>query len=219
MTLGQELADFRTQFEATVPPARSQLYSAKIEELRRTFLRERVAKVGDRIADFQLPDAHGESVSLYELLKSGPAILCFYRGGWCPYCNIQLRAYERERSAIAAWKGQLVAISPQLPDASLSTAETNKLQFPVLSDVGNKVARQFGLVYVLAEEIRSALRTNGKALPPINGDESWELPVPATFIVAPDKKVALAFVDVDYRLRLEPDLILNGLRMLAIENA
>jgi peroxiredoxin len=217
MSLGQELADFRTAFEAAAPPGRATLYSAKIEELRREFLLERVVKVGDRVDDFCLPDARGADVSLYQMLKDGPAILCFYRGGWCPYCNIQLRAYQRVLPEIAAWKGQLAAISPQLPDGTLSTAERNELQFPVLSDVRNEVARRFGLVYVLAQEIRSALWANGKALPPINGDESWELQVPATFVIAQDGRVALSFVEVDYRIRLEPELILNCLRLLAVE--
>jgi peroxiredoxin len=107
-----------------------------------------------------------------------------------------------------------VAISPQLPDGSLSTVETNELTFDVLSDVGNAVARRFGLVYALPEELRTALRSNNKALPGINGDESWELPVPATYVIGRDRRVALAFIDVDYRNRLGPEDILTALKTL-----
>jgi peroxiredoxin len=109
---------------------------------------------------------------------------------------------------------RLIAVSPQLPDGSLSTAEKNRLEFDVLSDVGNGVARSFGLVYSLPEELREALRSNGKDLTRINGDESWELPVPATFVIAPDRRVMLAHVDVDYRGRLAPEDIIAALMSL-----
>lgn len=115
---------------------------------------------------------------------------------------------------MTALGARLVAISPQLPDSSLSTIEANELTFDVLSDIGNNVARNFGLVWSLPEELRAALRSNNKALPGINGDESWELPVPATYVIARDGAVALAAIDVDYRNRLEPEAILNTLRSL-----
>ena len=140
---------------------------------------------------------------LAALLKAGPAIVTFYRGGCCPYCNIQLRAYQAVLPEMTALGARLVAISPQLPDSSLSTAESNELTFAVLSDVGNRVARTFGLVWSLPEELRAALRSSDKALPRINGDDSWELPVPATCVIARDRRVALAGIDVDYRNRLE----------------
>jgi peroxiredoxin len=139
-------------------------------------------------------------------------VITFYRGGWCPYCNIQLRAYQAILPEIAAAGASLVAISPQAPDGTLSTAETNALTFHVLSDVGNRVARSFGLVYSLPEELRVALRSVNKALPDINGDDSWELPVPSTYVVTDDGRVTLAHIDVDYTQRLEPEEILAALR-------
>ncbi len=148
------------------------------------------------------------------MLRRGPAVVTFYRGGWCPYCNLQLRAYQAALPEMTALGAQLVAISPQLPDGSLSTAEANDLTFDVLSDVGNSVARRFGLVYALPEELRAALRSNNKALPGVNGDESWELPVPATYVIGRDRRVALAAIDVDYRNRLEPEAILAALKSL-----
>jgi peroxiredoxin len=215
MGLEEELAAFRAEFERTAPSGRAALYSAKIEELRGQFPLKDAIAAGDKAPDFSLPDSRGRQVSLTTLLRGGPAVVTFYRGGWCPYCNIQLRAYQRALPEIAALGGQIIAISPQLPDRSLSVVEKNALEFDVLSDVGNVVGRSFGVVYALPEELRAAMRLNHKALPGINGDESWELPLPATFVVAQDRSVALAYVDVDYRRRLASEDIVTTLRLLA----
>ena len=215
MSLEQELAAFKAEFARTAPTGRAALYEAKIEELRAEFASENAISVNDTAPDFGLPNAAAKSVVLKDLLRSGPVVLTFYRGGWCPYCNIQLRAYQGVLPEIAGLGGRLVAISPQLPDNSLDTVNKNALTFDVLSDVGNKVARQYGLVYALPEEIRSARRSNNKPLPSINGDESWELPVPATFVVAHDQHVALAYIEVDYRKRLEPEALLTCLKSLS----
>ncbi len=211
MGLDAELAAFKAEFERTAPAGRPALYDAKIEELRASFARDKALRVGDKVPEVVLPDGKGALVSLSALLRQGPVVLTFYRGGWCPYCNIQLRAYQAVLPRISALGARLVAISPQRPDGSLSTAEMNALTFDVLSDPGNAVARRFGLVYALAQELRDALTANRKALPGINGDESWELPVPATFVIGTDGRVVLAFLDVDYRVRLEPGAILGAL--------
>jgi peroxiredoxin len=214
MGLQQQLDVFKAEFAHTARAGRPALYEAKIEELRASFALERAIRTGDQAPDFTLPDPRGRGVSLGTLLEAGPAVVTFYRGGWCPYCNIQLRAYQAILPEMTALGARLVAISPQLPDGSLPTAEANELTFAVLSDAGNKVARTFGLVWSLPEELRAALRSNNKALPGINGDDSWELPVPATYVVARDGRIALAAIDVDYRNRLEPDAILTTLRSL-----
>lgn len=214
MGLQEQLDAFKLEFARTAPSGRPALYEAKIEELRSSFAKEKAVGVGDLAPDFSLADARGNSVSLSKLLQRGPVIATFYRGGWCPYCNIQLRAYQAILPQLSCLGVGLVAISPQLPDGSLTTAETNALTFDVLSDVGNAVARRFGLVYELPEELRAALRSNNKALPAFNGDESWALPVPATYVIAPDGRIALSHIDVDYRRRLEPDGILAAVRAL-----
>jgi peroxiredoxin len=214
MGLKQELEALKAEYTRTAPAGRAALYDAKIEELRASFAFDAAIKSGDRAPDFSLPSATGSIVALGELLQRGPVVVTFYRGGWCPYCNMQLRAYQAVLPQLAALGAQLVAISPQLPDRSLSTAETSALTFDVLSDVGNRVARRFGLVYPLPQELRQALQSNGKALPGFNGDESWELPVPATYVVARDGCVALNHIDVDYRQRLDPDAILAALTRL-----
>jgi peroxiredoxin len=215
MSLEQELASFKAEFSRTAPAGRAALYEAKIEELRADFALASAVGVDEAAPDFALPNAAGKSIVLKELLRTGPVILTFYRGGWCPYCNIQLRAYQSVLPQISASGARLVAISPQLPDNSLDTANKNALTFDVLSDVRNEVARSYGLVYSLPEEIRAALRSNNKALPSINGDQSWELPVPATYVIARDQHVALAYIEVDYRKRLEPEALLTRLKSLS----
>jgi len=214
MSLQTELDALRAEFIRAAPPGRAELYDAKVEELQRTFPIEKALKTGNHAPDFSLPNPAGRPVSLAGLLRGGPAVVTFYRGGWCPYCNLQLRAYQQVLGEITALRAKLVAISPQLPDGSLSTAEVNQLSFDVLSDVGNHVARSFGLVYSLPDELRAALTSNNKALPGINGDDSWELPLPATYVVAPDHKIALAEIELDYRERLEPVAIVAALRTL-----
>jgi peroxiredoxin len=213
--LEQELREYQAQFAVNAPAGRAALYQAKIDELRSKFAFQDALKVGDRAPQFCLPSGKGGDVSLASVLRRGPAIITFYRGAWCPYCNLQLRAYQAFLPRFRELKAHLVAISPQVPDGSLSTAEKNTLEFDVLSDLGNKVARQFGLVYTLPAELQDALTSNGKALPPINGDESWELPVTGTYVVSPEGRITLAFVDVDYRRRLAPEKIVEALRQLS----
>lgn len=211
--LDQQLRDYRENFALTAPPGRAALYEAKIEELRSTFAKRTTLREGERAPDFALPDAKGGVVSLSSALALGPAVVTFYRGGWCPYCNLQLRSYQALLPELASIGVSMLAISPQLPDESLSTAERESLTFDVLSDVGNDVARRFGLVYPLPRELRDALRSNSKALPAINGDDSWELPVPATYVIAQDQRILLAFIEIDYRQRLAPQQLLNALRV------
>lgn len=213
MGLQQELAAFKAEFARTAPAGRPALYEAKIAELRASFVGEEAIGLNASAPDFDLPAADGSRVVLSQLLQSGPVVLTFYRGGWCPYCNIQLRSYQALLPEIVARGARLVAVSPQLPDGSLSTAEKNELSFDVLSDVGNEVAHRYGLVYAVPEEVRDALRSSNKPLPEINGDESWELPVPATYVIAKDGRIALAYLDVDYRRRLDPEAIVAGLQV------
>jgi peroxiredoxin len=214
MGLTQELADFQAKVARTAPAGRTALFEAKIEELRAAFASDRAVGIGDRAPDFTLPNARGIPVSLSAALGDGPAVMTFYRGGWCPYCNLQLRAYQRALPEIVNLGARLIAISPQSPDGSLSTAEENELAFDVLSDSGNRVARDYGIVFSLPEELRAAMTAIGKALPGLNGDESWELPVPATYVIEPDGTIAAAHVEVNWRIRLDPEDIVAALRSL-----
>ena len=172
-------------------------------------------KAGDRMPDFTLNDAHGEPVRLKDLLELGPVIISFYRGGWCPYCNIELRGLERALPQIKKLGASLVAISPELPDRSLSTEEKNQLTFRVLSDTGNKVARSFGVAFRLPDDLLAVYKGFHHALDEINGTEgAEELPMPATFVVDHTGIVRLAFVVEDYYQRLDPDVIIESVAAL-----
>jgi len=218
MSLKAELDAFRSEFMAHVPPeVRDAMVRADME-LAASGIAQRALRAGDRKPDVSLPDARGRYVRLNGLLAAGPVVLSFYRGGWCPYCNLELRALQQALPEITRLGATLVAVSPQTPDESLSTAEKNALAFPVLSDAGSATARSFGIAYDLAEELRPIYTRFGHALPDKNGDESWVLPIPATYVIDTDGTIALAYVDVDYRNRLEPAEILTALQSLSKEH-
>lgn len=164
--------------------------------------------VGDQAPNFRLPDARGGEVELAEMRASGPVIVVFYRGAWCPYCNLQLAAFQAALGDITAAGGSLVAISPQTPDSSLTQAERAGLEFHVLSDVGNRVAREYGLVFTQAETSTEVSREVGLELRDFNGDDSHELPAASTFVVSRDGTVLFASISGDYRWRVGPEEVL-----------
>jgi peroxiredoxin len=214
-SLEAELDAFRNEFMAKVSPGTREAMDRADVDLATSGILERVPKAGDRVPDFRLPEAQGGFVRLNDLLAKGPVVLSFYRGGWCPYCNLELRALQKVLPEITELGAEAVAISPQTPDESLSTAEKNEVAFPILSDVGSVMAKAFGIAFDLAEELRPIYARFGHALPDKNGDESWTLPIPATYVIDRDGVVALAFLDVDYRSRLEPADVLTVLRALS----
>ena len=174
----------------------------------------RALRAGDRVPDFVLPDAMGETVRLSDLLADGPVVLTFYRGAWCPYCNTQLRDYQEALGAIRAVGASLVAVSPQLPDGSMTMRDKNGLEFAVLSDVGNEVSREYGLVFQVDRQTRERYEAVGIELDAINGTDAWELPVPATYVIRPDGTIASAFVEADYTQRASARQVLDALAAL-----
>jgi peroxiredoxin len=161
-----------------------------------------------------LPNITGDPVSLYEVLNSGPVVLSFYRGGWCPFCNLELQALQAQLSEFRALGANLIGISPETPDTSLSAIDKHQLEFEVLSDIGNITARQYGLLFTVYEEMRPLYLKWGLDVPASNGDDSWELPVPATYVIDTDSVVRAAHADKDYTRRMEPAQILATLREL-----
>lgn len=215
MGLEQELADYNAKFEARAPSGAAAFLNANVEERTAGFPFHLVPKPGDLAPEFSLPGAVGETISLLEALCGGPVVLTFYQGAWCPYCNIQLAAYERVLPEIAEAGGCLIAVSPQKPDGSMFMTEKNNLTFDVLSDVGNVVARKFGLVYQMPEDLKGAHASLGIDLAAINGDNSWELPIPATFVIGRNGRVVLSHAEVDYRKRLSSEAIVDALMEMA----
>jgi peroxiredoxin len=192
-------------------PTEGAAFDADTEQLVHAGIGSGAPKIGNAAPDFRLPDQLGREVDSQALRAEGPLVISFYRGNWCPYCNLEMRALQHHLPQIEKFGARIVAISPQLPDESLSMAEKHELAFPVLSDVGNHVARQYGLVFTVSEHLRPMYAGFGIDLPKNNGDDSFELPVPATFVVDCDGIVRDAFVDPDYKKRMDPERIIEAL--------
>jgi peroxiredoxin len=175
---------------------------------------ERAVRAGDTAPDFSLPDQRGQLHSLAAGVASGPVVLVFFRGGWCPFCSLTLRALDRLVPQLKAAGASLLAISPQTQAASLSTAERNSLRFPLLSDADNAVARRYGLVWRLDADLQALYQRLGHDLPRVNATPTWELPVAAGYVVAPDGRVTLAHVDPRVNRRMEPADALAAVREL-----
>ncbi len=212
-TLAVELADFQASWNAKAPEGLQDKFENGIEEIRS--LNNSALRVGDTAPDFELKNALNHRVKMSDLLKDGPVVLSWYRGGWCPYCNIQLRHLQSYLPRFKAAGATLVALSPELPDKSLTTAEKNALEFEVLTDYNNNVARQFNIVFTLNEELVE-IYNNFHKLENYNGVTTNELPVPATYVIGKDGVIKYAFVDTDYRRRAEPAEILEILKSLLI---
>lgn len=216
MGLQIELDELYNGFTKKVPPEIVNVMLDATKRLADTGIAQNALKVGEKAPDFELPNVKGESVKLSTLLEKGPVVLNFYRGGWCPYCNLELNTYNRHLGDIENLGASLVAISPQTPDNSLSTAEKNDLKFEVLSDVGNKAANEYGLVFKLDSSLHEIYTKFGLVLPKFNGDDSWEIPLPGTYVVHTDGNVKYAFADADYTKRAEPDEVIAKLEELRV---
>ncbi len=201
--------------KAVLPAEITDVFAADAAAMSDPEYTARALREGAQAPPFTLPNAAGQPVNLGELLARGPVVVTFYRGAWCPYCNLQLKAYQDILADIQALGASLVAISPQSPDGSLSMKEKHDLQFEVLSDAGNGVARQFGLVYTLRQPVQEAALKLGNDIAAGNADGTWELPVPATYVLDQAGQIRLAYVEGDPTRRLEPAHILNALHGLA----
>jgi len=180
------------------------MYQRALAELDASGTAERALREGATAPDFELPNQVGEMVRLSDLLRSGPVILSFYRGQWCPFCNLELRALQRAMEDIEAAGATLVAVSPNTPDNSMTVVEKHGLSFPVLSDHDNGVARQFNLVYEMTAENIENYQEKGRDVAAMNGSDRWELPIPATYVIDGDRVIRYAFVDSNHRVRAEP---------------
>ena len=173
-------------------------------------------KIGQKAPSFELPNAEGKSISLDSLLDKGPIVVTFYRGDWCPYCNLQLRALQARLDEIQALGATLIAISPQVPDGSMTKNEISEMEFTVLSDQDAKVASQYGVAWEVPEFLLEHMRVDRELdLEKINNGNTNILPIPATFILDSNGMVTWRFVNVDYRTRSEPDEIIKALNNMS----
>jgi peroxiredoxin len=214
MSLQDNIAEYKAAFVQKAPQNVQELMKQVTQELADSGIVDKAPKVSEKILPFSLSNQHGDTVTLEALLEKGPVVLTFYRGGWCPYCNLELKAFQDQLANIKGENGTLVAITPELPDSSLSTAEKNALDFEVLSDVNSDYARSLGLVFSLAEELRPIYLSFGIEVEKHNGEGQFDLPLAATFVIAKDGTVASAFVTADYTARQEPAEVVAVLKTL-----
>ncbi len=220
MTLQAKLDAFKADFEAGKPPysvPRSviEIMHRATKELISSGAAQRALKVGDKAPSFTLKDPDGNALSSSALLADGPLVVSFYRGAWCPYCNMELQALEAARPEFERLGAKLLAISPQTPANSRKSVRENRLNFPILSDTNNDVANAFGLKFALPDYLVELYKNLKNDLPAFNGDPSWTLPMPGRFVIAPDRTIVYAEVNPDYTLRPEPEAMLPALTKIA----
>jgi peroxiredoxin len=220
MTLQAKLDAFKADFEAgkppyNVPPAVIEIMHRATAELIASGAAGRALKAGDKAPAFTLNDPDGKPLSSAELLARGPLVLSFYRGVWCPYCNMELQALQEALPSFQALGASLAAISPQSPVNSRKSVRQNKLDFPILSDTHNDVAAAFGLRFALPDYLIELYKSLKNDLPAFNGDESWTLPMPARYVIGQDGTILFAEVNPDYTRRPEPQDMLPALRRAA----
>lgn len=217
MTLQAELDTFKATWLERVGAETAKLVDDDNAALQA--LADRALKAGAPFPPQTLRDQSGRPVDLSALFADQPLVVTFYRGGWCPYCNLELRAYQRALPEIAALGARLVAVSPETPDNTLSTAQKNALEFSVLSDSKGQLADALGIRFELSPAIKALYQKFGHDLAARNADDTWSLPMPATYVVAKGGRIVLADVDPDYRKRLDPTTALAALRDLAGRSA
>jgi peroxiredoxin len=224
MTLQDRLDAFKADFEAgkppyNVPPSVIATMHRATAELIASGQAERAKKAGDIAPSFTLNDADGRPVSSAALLSQGPLVLTFYRGVWCPYCNMELSAIQAALPEISARGASVVAISPQTQPNSRKSIRQNKLTFPILSDVNGEVAAAFGLRFKLPDYLVELYTSLKNDLPAFNADPSWTLPMPARYVIGTDGVIAYAEVNPDYTKRPDPSELLPVLDKLAARRA
>jgi peroxiredoxin len=210
MSLQAKLDAFKADFEAgkppyNVPPSVIETMHRATAELIASDAASRAKKAGEVAPSFSLRDGDGNVVSLEELLKKGPVIVSFYRGVWCPYCNMELQALEAAKPLFDKYGASLVAISPQTAPNSRKSVRQNKLSFPILSDVKGKVGAAFGLRFELPDYLVELYKSLKNDLPAFNDDPNWTLPMPARYVIGQDGAILYSEVNPDYTHRPEPE--------------
>ena len=192
---------------------KNQIYADGITSVTNSGILDKALNVGDKAPNFILNNALNQPVSLYNTLENGPVVLTWYRGGWCPYCNITLHHLQENLPEFKKAGATLLALTPELPDNSLNTSEKNNLEFSVLSDIGNTIGKSYGVVFELTKDVASIYQ-NGFGLNEKNGDNSNELPLAATYVIDKNGIIQYAFLDADYKERAESKEILSVLNKL-----
>ncbi len=212
-TLAEDLDEFVKQYLEKTPENVRDDHQKGIDELQQSGILEQALNIGDTAPEFVLPNAVGANISLYDSLLRGPVVLVWYRGGWCPYCNLQLQHIQKKLGDIEAAGGQVIAISPELPDKTMTTKERHKLEYQVLSDVDNNVADDYRLAYSVPDYVVDHYDLS-ITLNEYNGNDTRRLPLAATYIIDKSGVIEYAFLDADYKNRASPEEIITILKQL-----
>lgn len=204
MNLSQKLQLYREESFSKKTEEDKTIMIETAENLQKLEIEKKALKEGDKIPEFQLKNAVGETIKIYDILSKGPVIINFYRGAWCPYCNLEIAAYQEILPEIKERGAQLVAISPEVPDITMTLKEKHALEFEILSDTDNLVAKQFGLVFQLEDKLIALYKKMGIDLVKSQENDNGELPIPATYVINSDGVIKLAYLNSDYTKRFEP---------------
>ncbi len=215
MTLEDSLAKLKNKIEGNMPQENVAIMHQATKDLETSGIREGILKIGDKAPEFSLPNQEGKIISSKELLQSGDLIITFYRGVWCPYCNLDLGNLKRYKSPFEAQNATMLSISPQLEKHNKQIVERQRLNFDLLSDSENRIAAQFGLRWTMRDPLKSLYKDTFKiSLPDYNGDDSWTLPIPARFIIGIDGIIKYAEYSIDYTKRPNPDVLVEALETI-----
>lgn len=214
MNLHDVLEAYRCCAQNDLSAADQEVLRVEIERLRRADWLETALRTGDYAPDFVLPDSPDGRLRLGDVLREGPVVLKFYRGRWCAFCTLELRAYQRLLPEFRALGAELIAFSPQNDDEMAFNRERDNLRFPMITDVDNRIARQFGITYEIGADVRDRYVAAGMDLSRTNAGSTWSIPLPAVYLIAQDRRIAYSFVDPNYLHRAEPATVLAELERL-----
>ena len=214
MSINKELKILHEEILNSLPPEVSKQLIIENKILFTSFLEEKALKEGSIVPNVLFRDKNLKSVYLWDLLKEHHIVLSFFRGTWCPYCNLELKALNKIEEEIREKGALLIAVTPELYENSEDIITKNEIKLTVMTDLGNKAAEKFGLVFELPEKYREIYKSLNIYINILNGEDKWTLPMPATFIISKDGIAVSTFINADYTQRMEPDDILEQLNLL-----
>lgn len=210
-TLAKQIEQLNQELSSQLPLEVINAFGNSVDDLKTKNMEDRCIRPGEKMPEFLLPNATGKMIDSNDILKKGKMILAFYRGSWCPYCNLELKFLQDNLSRIKDKNAVLIAVSPQTPDHSLSMAEKNKLGFEVLSDQNNDFAKKLGIVFQLQDFVLPYYHNLGINLSEFNNNDENLLPVPAVFVVDQDRRIIFKYLDVNYMNRVDVEELIQAL--------
>ncbi|MBF7091285.1 AhpC/TSA family protein [Flavobacterium sp. ALJ2] len=210
-SLAKQIKNLNNQLSQQVPQEVLEVFEKSINDLKMQNIDKKSIKIGDIVTPFSLLNTKNQLIHSKDILKKGKTILAFYRGSWCPYCNLELRELQNNITKITDKKATLLAISPQSSDHSMALTEKHELTFEVLTDKNNKLAKQLGISFKLQEFALPIYQAIGINLEEFNQNDENTLPIPAVFVIDTDGSVIYKFIDTDYRNRLDIDELIQSL--------